>query len=1164
MKKYLSRVLIILMIIVTLFEVAVPPSAYNTITNNVVYAKEDSGIGEKFKDVVLFGVNLVISKLPAGEAILQTIRDLSKGTAAEDIVNELTLRNYEPSRTGWYIPYATQDAVSNGIDALINLGYNTLTDETGLRSNLYIYYLDKDGNVMYPSKRRKLDLTLSGVLANQFSEQVYLVKGTVYKVPRYLLLKEVREGFLEDLEAMISNLIYSLANGLHFLMSTALGKSITIDDLVFNKYSETNISYFESESEVGADMASSLIYGKNGVGGLDSVVNKWYSIFQKIALMGYMAILVYMGIRIILGATAEKKANYKELFMNWVVGIGILLLFPYAMKYIIKINDAMVRTIEANKGFTSTTSSPIIADSNIYDKTSIDDVIDWSNGNDYMSQLGFAAYQTEKITLSFAFLIATWQLLVLVFHYFKRLFVIAYLIIIFPLVALSYAVDKIADGKSQALNTWIKEYMINVFVQTFHAIVYVFVCATVYASSGNLRTGNQAVSNAGTLGQNSSGLDYDFILIIVGITFLFKGEEIIKKIFGQESKAGTMKSLTSSAAGTYAKIKMAETAVKTAGQYTFGENAMPRKFGRGIKNLVGINKKINNFEKRAGKTEAPNIGARLPNAPTPPPSNESPNELENYRKKMATYNAVATLNNPKTHSLEEQALAEALLKKLAVEDPENEVFKSSNISVGQFQGLAELDLLYNRLVAAGNDSVKIEKEITAKMAMIFPSENKKQLEQRANVYFTEKLHGGANNISKFGLENEVQRTIDAINKEAYRENYGVGYKKDEKADRFVEDTTNMYAENDEQKETLNKLTRSLYILKQRSSGNYSQKEILNALNEIRNHADDDEVTRQLVDDLYGEELDIDTLAHIISKNVLKAREDENVRMDRFINSLESTYAEEFANLSEEEKENVKDFARNFSIVTHRGVGGYSSEEVLKALEEVNKHADDNEVTKELVSSFVDDDSNLQEYTQMVTKEYEDTNITNEEQNSVVELAQSIVDDYEENPREGFYDDELSSHEIIENMDNEDAINQMIENVFEARKNSVSDANSQVALDILAKRNVDILENHLDTETKTYDGYTKEELMAQRIIAINETLESLNPFSDGKSPTLLDHFAIDFLKNRENEKGSTYKKVNEKRNFYGTTASEYVENRKKAREKIENDHFMGDVQQEKKK
>lgn len=1176
MKKFLDRILVILMVMITLFEVAVPPITSYKSTYNTVYAAEKKTASEVVVDALLFGLNLVVTRIPGNERLLQLVRDTFDGTKAGDVINALTLVNYEPTRTCWYTAFATKDAISNGVDEIINEAYNKFTDETGLRSTLYIYYLDKDGNKNYPSKRRKLNLTISGAFSNQFSEQVYLVKGTVYKVPRYLMLEEVKEGFLEDIEAMVSNLLYSLANGLHFLISTALGKTITIDDLVFNKYAETNISYFDSKTEVGADMASSLIYGNNNVGGLNDVVNKWYGIFQKIALMGYMAILVYMGIRIILGATAEKKANYKELFMNWVVGIGILLLFPYAMKYIIKINEAMVKTIDANKGFTSIVAAPLIDDSNIYDKTSIDDEIDWSNGDDYMSQLGFAAYQTEKITLAFAFLIATWQLLVLIFHYYKRLFVIAYLIVIFPLVALSYAVDKIADGKSQALNTWIKEYMINVFVQTFHAIVYVFVCTTVYASAGMLgtngpRTGNQIVAASAS---GASGMDYDFILVIVGITFLFKGEEIIRKIFGQESKAGTMKSLAGSAASTYAKIKAVETGAQLLGKHTFGEKAMPRKFARGIGNIAGIMKKRAHFDERAQKTEAPNAGARLPNAPTPPPSDASPNELQSYRKKMEAFNAVATMNNPKTHSLEELAAAEALLKKLAVEDPENEAFKASNISVSQFQGMAELDLLYNRMTAAGRNSVDVEKEITARMAMIFPTENAEKIKQRTNVYFTEKLHGATSNLSKVGLGNEVQKTIDAINKEEERAKYGNRHSnEDKKVDKYADNVANMYIDeesslDDNQKAELKNLAKSLYILKQRSGGNYSQKEILEALNEIRTHADDNEYARQLVDDLYDEDLDIDTLSHVVSKNILKQRTSDKERLDKFINSLDETYEEEYANMSEDEKEKFEEFATDMFILSHRNVGGYSSEEVMQALERVNAHANDNEQNKNLVDSLAYEDSKeftLEEYSKMITEECADNPITEEEQNSVEELAKNIVNEYEENPREGFYDDELSSHEIIKDMDNEAEMNKMIDSVFEARKNAVSEAGSQIALDILTRREVNILENHLDTETKTYDGYTKDELYAQEIMAWNALLEDLNPFNKGgeSSTSLLDHYAIHFLQKSENDRANTYKKINEERDFF-TSANEYIEARKKAREKIANDHFMGDPVEKKKK
>lgn len=47
----------------------------------------------------------------------------------------------------------------------------------------------------------------------------------------------------------------------------------------------------------------------------------------------------------------------------------------------------------------------------------------------------------------------------------------------------------------------------------------------------------------------------------------------------------------------------------------------------------------------------------------------------------------------------------------------------------------------------------------------------------------------------------------------------------------------------------------------------------------------------------------------------------------------------------------------------------------------------------------------------------------EESMELVELAESIVEDYEENPRDGFYDDELSSHEIIRDMDDDVALEQ---------------------------------------------------------------------------------------------------------------------------------------------
>jgi len=49
---------------------------------------------------------------------------------------------------------------------------------------------------------------------------------------------------------------------------------------------------------------------------------------------------------------------------------------------------------------------------------------------------------------------------------------IAFLIIIAPLVTVTYSIDKIGDGKSQALNAWLKEFSYTVLIQPFHCITY--------------------------------------------------------------------------------------------------------------------------------------------------------------------------------------------------------------------------------------------------------------------------------------------------------------------------------------------------------------------------------------------------------------------------------------------------------------------------------------------------------------------------------------------------------------------------------------------------------------------------------------------------------------------------------------------------------------------
>lgn len=56
--------------------------------------------------------------------------------------------------------------------------------------------------------------------------------------------------------------------------------------------------------------------------------------------------------------------------------------------------------------------------------------------------------------------------------YIKRMITVAFLTVIAPFVAMTYPLDKMSDGKAQAFNFWLKEYIYNALIQVFHLILW--------------------------------------------------------------------------------------------------------------------------------------------------------------------------------------------------------------------------------------------------------------------------------------------------------------------------------------------------------------------------------------------------------------------------------------------------------------------------------------------------------------------------------------------------------------------------------------------------------------------------------------------------------------------------------------------------------------------
>lgn len=105
---------------------------------------------------------------------------------------------------------------------------------------------------------------------------------------------------------------------------------------------------------------------------------------------------------------------------------------------------------------------------------------------------------------------------------------VGFLIMISPLITITYSIDKIGDGKAQALNAWLKELVYNILIQPFYCVLFLAFYSTIakiIKSSGLFEIG-------------------PYIFAIVVMQFMKKAEDILRKIFHFE--ASSMSSMSES------------------------------------------------------------------------------------------------------------------------------------------------------------------------------------------------------------------------------------------------------------------------------------------------------------------------------------------------------------------------------------------------------------------------------------------------------------------------------------------------------------------------------------------------------------------------------------------------------------------------------------------
>lgn len=667
------------------------------------------------------------------------------------------------------------------------------------------------------------------------------------------------KSLFESIETIIAKIIMSVAKVLNWMVSAAIKETLTIDDIVFNQYSETSLSFWDKD--ISASKKSSIVEL------LRDPVNKWYAIFSDIAVAGYMIILVYVGIKVLLQSTAAgKKANYKNTLLYWVTGLAILFFMPYYMKYVVRLNDAFVNQVaEARTEEAKSAKRAALDISAGYANTDFDEVVKFDTGSDYMSVVGALAERTGKLGIALAYMIMIWQLVVMLVYYFKRVFTIAFLIVIFPLVALTFVWDKLNDGKSQALSAWIQEFTVGVFVQSFHAIVLVFVVNTIYA----------------TLTTTSA----DFILLMIAASFLFAGEEILKQIFGA-SKIVATGNLAQTGTRVAVLATLGTSLAKRAVTNVAGAKGMVRQTTNAItqyNKAAVLTKKdangVSNFEKMASrKSTKVNVSTMLPSidVTTYPP--EIIREAE----------VVSKLNNISKLSAQEMSIVlqnyEELSKMRATMDPNmavayDQVMSHCKLTPAQLQTLTMATTTAAAMASSGVEKRVIKQHLRVEAELAFPPEAGVPNPLANRAYQASLMRMRDHGASRGFTQGDVNKTWNASRNKISQFNSNVHLAQASK-DAVLNERKNTNIENrkqgllgqyqkaggvisQESKNEIEQGARSIAVVEQLPNNNITAYEAYSAVSYLEDNRD---ITTRLIRHS-SVDMDIDTLRYVVAKKI---------------------------------------------------------------------------------------------------------------------------------------------------------------------------------------------------------------------------------------------------------------------------------------------------------
>lgn len=282
---------------------------------------------------------------------------------------------------------------------------------------------------------------------------------------------------------LVSSLLNSVVNSQQINSSGTL--EFTIQDLLEGKYDMFSIDFFGNVNET-----------KKVTGMLTQNIVIWYSAMRNLAIGITLLVLVYVGIRMAISTVADEKAKYQKMLIAWVKGFCMIFVLIYIIMIAINISNGIVELVP--KSTENLEKTLMYGNGTIQNpqKDSIAEKMATLKGWNY-------------VAICILYWVIVYYQLKFFILYFKRVLSVGFLIIISPLISITYPIDSIGDEKAQGYQRWLKEILINIFIQPLHLVLY-----SIFITS---------------VGAIATVAPLFAAIFLVGLS---RGEKIVKNIFG--------------------------------------------------------------------------------------------------------------------------------------------------------------------------------------------------------------------------------------------------------------------------------------------------------------------------------------------------------------------------------------------------------------------------------------------------------------------------------------------------------------------------------------------------------------------------------------------------------------------------------------------------------